>query len=86
MQWNEFCEKVKDVQWNELCEKAKDMGAKIYDGCIIFKGLEFIVDGVICLDEDTYDEDGNEFCACVAKDLSYDQMYQIMKILQRKDE
>lgn len=70
------------MTWEELCEKAKDIGAEIYLGCFIFKGLEFTGAGEIILHKDTYDEDGNEFCACIADDLEYDQIYQIMKALQ----
>ena len=70
------------MEWSELKEEAKKMGAEIYDGCFVFKGLEFIVSGEISLAKDTYDREGNEFCACVAKDLLYVQMLAIMKALQ----
>ena len=72
----------KSLTWEELKEEAKKMGAVRYPGCIVFKGLEFIVSGEIFLAEDTYDKEGNEFCACVAKGLVYDQMLAIMKALR----
>lgn len=69
------------MTWEDFIDFAQKNGGALYLGCVVYKNLEFLCTGEICLHEDVFDNNGNDISIDIAENRSYEQMKTIIENL-----